>query len=84
MKSIAHVSKVPHHEAAPGGWMPRAAKEVALTGEDMQPTLPEEDRFLSIALPLWDWAYLQNPPVDRPSEMWISEWAEWGDNLEGD
>ena len=82
--SPAHVSKAPHHEAAPGAWLPSAAVSVPLTGEDMQPTLPHEDRFLSIALPLWDWDYLQRPAVDRPSEMWIAEWAEWGDNLEGD
>jgi hypothetical protein len=65
-------------------WLPQAGITVPATGEDMMPTMPHEDRFLSIALPLWDWDYLQHPPVDRPSEMWIAEWNEWGDNLEGD
>ena len=81
-KSPAHVSKASHHEQQV--WLPVARIEVPESGAEMAPTLPEEDRFLSIALPLWDWDYLQHPPVDRPSEMWIAEWNEWGDNLEGD
>ncbi len=80
-RSVAHVPKASHHEVVPGSWLPKA-RQVA--PPDLVPTMPLEDRFLSIALPLWDWDYLQHPPVDRPSEMWISEWAEWGDNLEGD
>lgn len=82
--SPAHVSKAPHHEAAPGGWLPRAAKQVETTGEDLMPTMPHEDRFLFITLPLWDWDYLTRPAVDRPSEMWTDIWSEWPDNMEGD
>lgn len=71
-------------EALPGEWMPKMAITVPTTGEDLQPTLPNEDRFQASSLPLWDWDYLQHPAVQRPSEMWIAEWAEWGDNMEAD
>jgi len=80
-RSPAHISKSSHHEEQPGSWLPRSKEQAPA---ELVATLPEEDRYLSIALPLWDWDYLQNPAVQRPSELWIAEWIEWPDNMEGD
>lgn len=73
-----------HHMTEQGAWLPRARALVEQTGEELSPTLPHEDRYLSITLAPWDWDYLQRPAIDRPSELWTDLWSEWPDNMEGD
>ena len=79
--AAAGYSKPGHHEADPGAWMRIAPGPVPAVIEDgVVVETPNEDRYQIAAEPLWDWDYLTRPN----HELWIAEWEEWPNNMEGD
>lgn len=64
-----------HHVSDPGAWMRVSEVAAELPNEGWDITIQPERR--------WDRDYLTGVG-EKPSEMWVDLWEEWGDNMEAD